>query len=151
MFELIDLNTVAENIIMESSSDSSKSGGNTSHHSLGKEKQISPAIRLCFTLNNWTEVEYEVISSIVPHVCRFAIIGSEGEGELSTSHLQGYLEFKTKKRPKSVLNNKRIHWEKAKGDRRQNVDYCSKEGNILLKHPKEKIIKTISKDMSYGS
>lgn len=142
MYE-IDIKDTQENVVMEVVPVVPRGEGNTSP----LPKQISPAKRWCFTLNNWKEIDYEVISSIVPEICKIAIIGSEDQG---TPHLQGYLEFNTKLRPKSVFKNDRIHWEKAKGTRAQNIDYCSKEGNVLLKLPKERVIKTISKDMFYG-
>lgn len=50
-------------------------------------------------------------------------VGSKG-----TPHLQGYFEFKTKRRPKGVFNNPRIHFEKSKGSRDDNLIYCRKEG-----------------------
>ena len=90
-----------------------------------KKRQISPAIRWCFTLNNWKE---EDISSIVPILrekCRLAIFGKE-VGESGTPHLQGYLEFKSKSRPLGLFPVK-ANWEKAKGDKASNIEYCSKE------------------------
>lgn len=75
------------------SSNSSKGLGNTIPV---PPKQISPAKRWCFVLNHWKEEEFNAISSIVPEYCNFCIIGSE-IGELGTPHLQGYLEFKTKR------------------------------------------------------
>ncbi len=113
-------------------------------------KQISPAIRWTFTLNNWTEEELEYISSIVPAYCRYCIVGAEIGGESGVPHLQGYLEFKTKKRPLSVFSTKRIHWEKAKGNRKANEIYCSKEGNLKIVHPEPKVIKTISPELLKG-
>ena len=92
------------------SSNSSKGLGN----SIPTPKQCSPAKKWCFTLNNWQKDEFEAFSSIVPEFCTFAICGSE-VGESGTPHLQGFVEFKVKKRPKSVFDNDRIHWEKAKG------------------------------------
>lgn len=109
-------------------------------------KQISPSIRWCMTLNNWTEDELSEISSIVPKYCKFAIIGSE-VGENGTPHLQGYIEFITKRRPKSIFECNRIHWEKAKGDRSSNVTYCSKDQDIKIQHPPIETIKTISLDI----
>lgn len=47
-------------------------------------------------------------------------------GENGTPHLQGWLVFKTKKRPKSVITNPRIHWEKMRGTVDENIFYCSK-------------------------
>ena len=109
-------------------------------------KQISPAIRWCMVLNNWTEEELQEISAIVPVYSKVALIGSE-VGESGTPHLQGYIEFKTKKRPKSVFKNERIHWEKAKGNREQNLTYCSKDGDVKIRHGLPKEVKTISLDM----
>lgn len=114
------------------SSNSSKGLGNTIPV---PPKQISPAKRWCFVLNHWKEEEFNAISSIVPEYCNFCIIGSE-IGELGTPHLQGYLEFKTKKRPKSVFDNIRIHWEKAKGNKQQNIEYCSKE-EVKYEYPEK--------------
>lgn len=115
-----------------SSSNSSKEGGNTNSPSSLSKKQISPAIKWCFTLNNYTDEELSAISSIVPTYCSKAIIGKE-IGESGTPHLQGWVRFKTKKRPKSVFPLDRIHWEKCRGSDQENVDYCSKEGNVCYK------------------
>ncbi len=113
-------------------------------------KQISPAIRWTFVLNNWTEEELEYFRSIVPAYCRYCVCGAEIGGEEGTPHLQGYLEFKTKKRPMSVFATKRIHWEKAKGNKKSNQIYCSKENNIKIEHPKPIVVDTISPDMLKG-
>jgi len=115
-------------------------GGNTKTPSV---KQISPAIYWCFTLNNWTNDELSSISSNSSKFCKFAIIGSE-VGEEGTPHLQGYIEFKTKSRPVGVFNNPRIHFEKCKGDRADNVKYCSKDGNVVFSLGMPKPIKIIT-------
>ena len=88
-------------------------------------KQISPCIRWCFTLNNYSQEECSSITSIFSEKCKFAIVGKE-VGEQGTPHLQGYVEFKTKVRPKTMFTD-RIHWEKAKANRQANIDYCSKQ------------------------
>lgn len=80
-------------------------GGNTISPTV---KQISPAIKWCFTLNNYTIENCSSIVLKVQRSCKFAIVGKEiGEG--GTPHLQGYVEFKTKVRPISVFNMKSIH------------------------------------------
>lgn len=101
--------------------------GNTISTAPPKKKQVSASIRWCFTLNNYTEDEYSAIVSIIRgNKLRYGIMGKE-VGDSGTPHLQGYVEFKTRNRPMSVFDNKRIHWEKAKGDKESNIDYCSKE------------------------
>ena len=67
-----------------SSSNSSKEGGNTNSPSSLSKKQISPAIKWCFTLNNYTDDELSSICSIVPSYCSKAIIGKE-IGESNTT------------------------------------------------------------------
>ena len=43
------------------------------------------------------------------------------------SHLQGFIQFNTKCRPKEKFKDKTIHWEKKRGTIAQCVAYCSKE------------------------
>lgn len=116
---------------MNSSNSSSEfqGEGNTSSSPC---KQISPAKRWCFTLNNYNDQDLESFRSIVPIFCDKCIIGKE-VGESGTPHLQGYIEFKTKKRPKSVFGfNNTIHWEKARGTPLENLKYCSKDENVFF-------------------
>lgn len=126
------------------SSSNSSDGGNTKTPSISKKvEQISPSIRWCFTLNNWTKDDLVQISSICTKNCKIAVIGSE-VGEQGTPHLQGYLEFKTKSRPKSVFTCDKIHWEKSKGNMDDNIRYCSKEGNVVFSKGCPKPIKVIT-------
>lgn len=94
-------------------------------------KQISPAKKWCFTLNNYTEEEISSISSKFRDICDIALFAAE-VGEEGTPHLQGFCEFKIKCRPMSHGLTERIHWESCKGTKKQNIDYCSKDGNILF-------------------
>ena len=106
--------------------DSSGVEGNTITSTPPQRNQISPAIRWCFTLNNYTEAQISSIVPIIRDKCRLAIFGKE-TGESGTPHLQGYIEFKSKSRPMSVFKCvDKIHWEKAKGNKEQNIEYCSK-------------------------
>ena len=98
-------------------------GGNT------KTPTVNPAKRWCFVLNNWNESEFCSICSKIKTLCSIGLIGKE-VGENGTPHLQGYIEFKTKARPKSKFDNDRIHWDKCKGSREENITYCSKDGNV---------------------
>jgi len=119
--------------------------GNT----ISSPPSINPALRWCFTLNNWTQSEYEDIIKYVPENCKLCIIGSEVGEEKGTPHLQGYLEFITKKRPMSIFKNKRIHWEVCKGDRQSNLEYCGKENNIIYEYPKKFKLKIIDENLFY--
>lgn len=120
------------------SSVSSMEGGNTKTPSI---PQISPAIRWCFTLNNYSKDELSSIISVFDIKARLFIIGDE-KGISGTPHLQGYVEFKTKCRPLSLFSFKRIHWEKAKGSKDENIAYCSKE-NVLCAYGLPRPIKVI--------
>jgi len=135
---------------MTISSNSSGEEGNiiSSSSSL---KQISPSVKWCFTLNNYTDDE---ISSIVPlfkEFCKIAFFAKE-VGESGTPHLQGYCEFKSKKRPISVFGSttNRIAWAKAKGDMKSNLKYCSKEGSLFFSIGIPKPVRTINPNMFYN-
>ena len=136
----------------ETSSNSSTGEGNTKPLPIKEAKQISPAVRWCFTLNNWTQLEFEEICSIVPENCKLCFIASE-VGESGTPHLQGYIEFKTKKRPKSIFKNNKIHWEAAKGDRESNDEYCGgsdkKNSERIYTYPKKIELKIIKENTLY--
>ena len=101
----------------KNSSNSSKGFGNT--------KQIPPSKHWCFTLNNYTVDEIqeikEINSSIVPRY-----VFQEEKGENGTEHLQGYVQFKSKVRPKGIFKNKKIHWEKCRNVK-ASIAYCQKE------------------------
>lgn len=130
------------------SSVSSGKEGNTISSLPLANKQISAAIRWCFTLNNYTTKDISSIVLIIQQTCKFGIIGQEtGECELfkipaGTPHLQGYIEFTKKARPLGLFK-RGIHWEKAKGNKQQNVTYCSKEDNVCFTLGMPKPIKVI--------
>jgi len=115
------------------SSKSSRVVGNSITTPPKVNKQISPAKRWCFTLNNYTEEDISSIVLKVQHFCDLSIIGKE-IGELGTPHLQGFIKFKFKKRPIGVFDIKGMHFEKCKGTDKENYEYCSKEGNVIFIH-----------------
>lgn len=114
-------------------------GGNTN---TPPNKQISPSKRWCFTLNNYTEEEYSSIVLLFGTECKLYIIGDE-IGEEGTPHLQGYCEFNNKVRPVGLFKCNRIHWEKAKGNLKDNVTYCSKE-NVKCSYGIPKPVKILT-------
>lgn len=80
----------------------------------------------CFTLNNWDEVQREKLIEVDYN---YMIIGKE-VGENGTPHLQGYIEFRSRKRLKTVKKiNNNIHWEPRRGTQRQAIEYCMKDGD----------------------
>lgn len=94
--------------------------------------QGSQAIRWCFTLNNYSEIEVNEVKSWIERLCKYFVVGFE-KGENGTPHLQGYVEFKSRKRFTEISKfNPRLHWEKAKGNREQNREYCTKSGNYTM-------------------
>lgn len=114
-----------------------KNSSNSSKKKSGNTKQISPAKHWVFTLNNYTPeniTELNNCSSTKRHSFQEEI------GETGTPHLQGYIEFVTKKRPISVFTFK-AHWEKCKSIKAA-IEYTQKEdtrsGKQYLKNIKNK-------------
>lgn len=116
---------------LANSSNSSKGEGNTKTSPLTTPKQVSPALRWCFTLNNYSSDEYSSIVLKLKALCKKYIVAKE-VGETGTPHLQGFLRFKTKRRPISTFDNSRIHFEKCKGTDAENFEYCSKDGDYIF-------------------
>lgn len=101
--------------------------GNTSPNSKG-EKRVSASKRWCFTYNNPIE---EWKKEMAPGLEGCHWVCGEEVGEQGTYHLQGYVEFPVKVRPVKYKGfPEEIHWEKCKGDRKQNVNYCTKDGIV---------------------
>lgn len=83
----------------------------------------------CFTLNNYSETEYENLKNNINY--SYIIIGKE-IGKENTPHLQGYIEFDNPKSFGSLKKiNKRIHWEIRRGNQKQAIDYCKKDNNFI--------------------
>lgn len=116
-----------------SNSSKQKSGGNTI-------PQISPAKNWCFTVFNLDTNNIDNILSVLnsSNSSNNYIIGKEVCPETKKLHLQCYAEFKTKVRPKHMFEDTTIHWEKRKGTREQNIEYCSKEEVLHIKGLKVK-------------
>ena len=88
--------------------------------------------RWCFTLNNYTEDEYNAINALEPS---YIVVGKEGQQEGQTPHLQGYVEWKDNKTMTACKRqlSRRAHVEVAKGSPQQASDYCKKEGAFYEK------------------
>lgn len=108
--------------------------GNTNQ--LPKKQQVA-YLKWCFTHNLGLEkpTEDELFNLIVPiknrfiKICNFYIFSLEKGENNGRFHLQGYIEFRNKKRLNCVkkLIDDTTHWEKTKGSKEQNIDYCNKE------------------------
>ncbi len=82
----------------------------------------------CFTLNNY--VDYNVQEILGLQCYSYLIVGRE-VGADGTPHLQGYIQFRERKRFTAVQKIiARAHWEAARGTQEQNREYCSKDGDF---------------------
>lgn len=87
----------------------------------------------CFTIfmkddDNPEEIRDRTIEAYPK--AQYIIVGIEKCPSTGRTHLQGYVYFKDAVSFKSVKTVMRhSHWEKARGNAKQNREYCSKEGN----------------------
>lgn len=91
---------------------------------------VNPKCRaFCFTLNNYTDLEYTALSSMD---CRYLCIGKE-VGESGTPHLQGYVYYENPRSFNAVKKSlgKRCHVEASGGTPKQASDYCKKDGDFI--------------------
>lgn len=119
-----------------------------------KASRVVPSKYWCFTLNNYTEIEIGNLETIFS---KFDIKYGYGKevGENGTPHLQGWIESSKKIRPLETFKEmKRIHWEKRKGTREQNIKYCAKEGtyktNLMSNERKRELLGIVSDDKLYN-
>lgn len=88
----------------------------------------------CFTLNNYTEDEYGLITGALQgDDVEYGVVGRE-QGESGTPHLQGFVMFLRKKALggcKRELGSARIHAEIARGTPAQAAEYCKKDGDFV--------------------
>ena len=110
------------------------------------------ARRWCFTLNNPSQVEREILRQIGEHIqdlnwIEYIVFGHE-VGDQGTYHLQGYLILSARMRFQQIndriwgdRNNHRIHWEVSRGTPQQAIQYCKKDGQFeeYGEPPKQKV------------
>jgi len=86
------------------------------------------ARNICFTINNPTEDDRKWCADVV---CDYIVYGDE-VGEGGTPHIQGYIEFKSSKRFRTLKEMcPRAHYEKRAGTSKQASDYCKKDGHFV--------------------
>lgn len=97
-------------------------GGNT------KRPLLCRSRAWCFTINNWEESDADRLRALE---CGFIVFGRE-KGEQGTSHLQGYVYFRSAITFRSAKRKigETAHIEKARGTAQENDDYCTKDGDF---------------------
>lgn len=128
---------------MSSNSSNSSSGGVTLNPPLDSseldseefssnrpKKQPSPAKRWCFTWHNFPTDWKDTVERAKPLLAVYTIGVEVGE-KTHREHLQGYLEFITKRRPTELGWPSHVHFEICRGNRASNLIYCSKEGQYI--------------------
>ena len=98
-------------------------------------KQISPSKNWCFTVHNYDDSVINYLVRVIKNTCDAGFFAEELGAEGLTPHLQGFVRFTQRKRPKSVFDKMdTIYWEKARGSIQQNLDYCTKETSLTFGH-----------------
>lgn len=94
-------------------------------------RQASQSKYWCFTLNNFTSTEVLTLRALGrSDETNYLVFGRE-TGASGTRHLQGYVEFKSKRRFNRVktLISPRVHLESRRGTGAQAAEYCQKDGD----------------------
>lgn len=88
-----------------------------------------------YRISNPTEDDLkhmQVVPAVVQHICGYETMNKDGEK--TTPHLQGFIEFKhakTMSAVKKAMNNNGVHLERPLGTDYDNWVYCTKEGTIV--------------------
>jgi len=90
----------------------------------GNTNSFSPALKWCFTFNNYSEDDILIIVPMFQKFCKKYIFQKE-VGKNGTPHLQGAIWLKVKTRPMSLKLSKKIHWEKMRNEE-ASIAYCKK-------------------------
>lgn len=87
----------------------------------------------CFTTNGYTREDEELLKRLVSDsVATYLVYGREGKGEGETPHLQGYIEFGSKRAFSRVRASlpPGTHIERRQGTAAEAAAYCKKEGDF---------------------
>lgn len=116
--------------------------GNTSRHlpSCIAYEHTSPPRRLDLHAMEQTDARskywcYTSFEEPIPadiKSCTYHVYGAEVCPETKKPHIQGYVEFRVRKRLTTLKGeySEKIHWETRKGTSQQAADYCKKDGNF---------------------
>lgn len=91
--------------------------------------------RWCFTINNYMPSTVLALRELGrdQEISGYLVFGREGRASGRTPHLQGYVEFLTRKKGSTIKRMSqftRAHIEPSKGKAPQAADYCKKEGDF---------------------
>lgn len=97
-----------------------------------KPKRISTSKSWCFTYFNYELANLAKMVKDFEDMGMEYVVGEEVCPETGTPHLQGYISYSKMFRPMERFRHWEFkpHWEKCKGNKRQNFDYCTKEGKF---------------------
>lgn len=114
----------------------------------GNTKSISPALKWCFTFNNYPQSAIEECLIAFKQKCSKFVFQEEIGEKCGTPHLQGSIWFKKKGRPSELKLSKKMHWELMRNEN-ASIDYCqksktSKEGSEPYIFGFPKPLKTIT-------
>ncbi len=121
-----------------------------SNRRFGNNRQISPAKNWYFTYNNYKDEDIiKIIDIISSNNPGSKYIFQEETGEEGTRHLQGYIGFAKKIRPKGLFKEFIIHWTKCRNVKLA-IAYCHKAdtrtGNVYSNIKYDKDIKVIARE-----
>lgn len=89
-----------------------------------------------FTLNNYKKDEEECLKASLMKHCNYAVYGHEIGEKCGTPHLQGYAELGrscTLRTIKKTINS-RMFIAQRKGNQKQAIDYCLKDGIDIFQY-----------------
>lgn len=95
--------------------------------------QATKSRKWCFTYF-WDEEEEDPDLTVFDDwECDYLIVGRETCPATGREHLQGYVRFKSARARGGIARlMPAAHFEPCKGNEQQNIDYCSKEGRVIL-------------------
>lgn len=99
---------------------------------INKMPRAPSAKNWCFTINNYTDEEYQGVLRCLRSISKYFIIGKE-VGDSGTPHLQGYCSLSISHSLSQLKDqlSSRGHFEVAKGGGAHNRVYCSKGNDFV--------------------
>lgn len=95
---------------------------------------LGRARRWVFTINNFTENDENAVLALEQRDEVVTVIAEHEVGEQGTPHIQGYVVFTKAIYGKTVENllGGRAYISIARGSTKANIEYCSKEGTVIV-------------------